>query len=174
MAPFINSHHVPSVPVNTALDVPLPSRPFRPIPTRKRPSKLNQELSVAPLISSLHNQTPSPPDNVTVVKVEPFDNFTCRNCKQVGHCHKNCPTYYCRVCRDLAPRHLSVFCKDLKGVKPIPLVWTDEGFYEALSKWEAEKDDAMNRVTEEEDDIMFRRCISAGDLDGYNYHNLDC
>ncbi|KAG1835815.1 hypothetical protein DFJ58DRAFT_735465 [Suillus subalutaceus] len=118
---------------------------------------------------------PSPPpqsSSVTIVKTEPHDNFMCRNCNEIGHRHKNCPTYFCCICRNLVPGHLSVFCKDLKGEKPIPLVWTDAGFYEALSRWERLiKTPLWNRSRSKKMRGLFVQC--AGDRDNYDaYDNL--
>ncbi|KAG1829941.1 hypothetical protein EV424DRAFT_1535331 [Suillus variegatus] len=84
------------------------------------------------------------PDVITV-KQPQFspDNFVCRVCKKLGHRHKNCPEYYCRICQAHAPGHFSIYCPYAPKKEQFPLVYTDEGFYKALATWEAGKDEEL-------------------------------
>ncbi|KAG1898872.1 uncharacterized protein F5891DRAFT_1190363 [Suillus fuscotomentosus] len=62
------------------------------------------------------------------------DNFICRQCKALGHRHKNCPQYHCRVCQAQAPGHFSIYCLYTPKKEQFLLVYTDEGFYDALAE----------------------------------------
>ncbi|KIK31595.1 hypothetical protein CY34DRAFT_19766, partial [Suillus luteus UH-Slu-Lm8-n1] len=80
-------------------------------------------------------------------------NFICRHCKVLGHRHKNCPKYWCRVCYHNAPGHLSIYCKELKAKREANEICeppSDDDhrrpdFYKDLTAWEARVDeDEMN------------------------------
>jgi hypothetical protein len=90
----------------------------------------NRERSASP--------TPSTSSHVTVVTMDPTNNFVCCNCRTPSHCHKHCPRYHCRVCCVYAPGHFSVFCKKLNGEAVLSINWKDPEFYSALSQWEAD------------------------------------
>jgi hypothetical protein len=109
-------------------------------------------------------------------KTKSYDNFVCRNCKETGHRHKNCPTYWCRVCYKTKPGHLSIYCRQLKGLRipshvpkvgPIPqLKHADDAFYTDLKKWEMELD-------REEERTLFKDVVTYDpalrDLDRYDF-----
>ncbi|KAG1908197.1 uncharacterized protein F5891DRAFT_1179709 [Suillus fuscotomentosus] len=62
------------------------------------------------------------------------DNFICHLCKNLGHRHKNCPKYHCQVCQAHTPGHFSIYCPYAPKKDQFPLVYTDEGFYDALAE----------------------------------------
>jgi hypothetical protein len=105
-----------------------------------------------------------------------YDNYVCRHCKETGHRHKNCPTYWCCVCYKPKPGHLSIYCRQLKGLRipahvlkvgPIPqLKHADDSFYVDLKKWELELD-------REEERTLFKDVVTYNpelrDLDCYDF-----
>ncbi|KAG1904839.1 uncharacterized protein F5891DRAFT_976996 [Suillus fuscotomentosus] len=110
------------------------------------------------------------------------DNFVCRQCKVLGHCHKNCPQYHCRICQAQAPGHFSIYCLYAPKKEQFPLVYTNEGFYDALAEWEAIEDQKLEEELEcahreytvmrehtEEDDIVFHNA----EADPCYYDNMD-
>jgi hypothetical protein len=114
--------------------------------------------------------------SAVVSKTKSYDNFVCCNCKETGHCHKNCPTYWCRVCYKPKLGHLSIYCRQLKGLRipahvlkvgPIPqLKHADDAFYMDLKKWELELD-------REEERTLFKDVVTYDpalrDLDRYDF-----
>ncbi|KAG1818281.1 hypothetical protein EV424DRAFT_1540219 [Suillus variegatus] len=110
------------------------------------------------------------------------DNFVCRICKQLGHHHKSCPQYHCRVCQAHVPGHFSIYCPYTPKKEQFLLVYTDEGFYDALAEWEAREDQKLEEELEHahqeyvpyptlqpEDDILFHNT----DADPIYYANQD-
>ncbi|KAG2108678.1 uncharacterized protein F5147DRAFT_773479 [Suillus discolor] len=104
-------------------------------------------------------------------------NFVCQLCKELSHKHKNCPMYYCRVCNTQKPGHFSIYCPYAPKADFL-LVYTDEGFYKALAKWEAQKDHELeveiehtNReyLVQPEDNLTFHNA----DADPIYYANQD-
>ncbi|KAG2047879.1 hypothetical protein BDR06DRAFT_976403 [Suillus hirtellus] len=71
------------------------------------------------------------------------DNSVYHQCKALGHCYKNCPQYHCCVCQAKAPGHFSIYCLYAPKKEQLPLVYTDKGFYDALAKWKAQKDQKL-------------------------------
>jgi hypothetical protein len=103
-----------------------------------------------------------------------YNNFICRNCKEHGHRHKNCPTYHCRICHEFEPGHLSFYCSKLKKAivrEPPPMEFTDTDFYVKLAAWEANlDDDERNKRFDEYEDSG--HCYEFSD-DPIYYHNQD-
>ncbi|KIK31573.1 hypothetical protein CY34DRAFT_19785, partial [Suillus luteus UH-Slu-Lm8-n1] len=85
-------------------------------------------------------------------------NFICRHCKVLGHRHKNCPKYWCRVCYRNAPGHLSIYCKELPARResddmcnpPSDDDHKRPDFYKDLTDWEARVDKAEMKAWEKE------------------------
>jgi hypothetical protein len=149
-------------------------------PSPESPSK---RCATTPPLSPPPTSPPSHSLDYTKVDQAPstsvpksHDNYVCRNCKETGHRHKNCPTYWCRVCYKPKPGHLSIYCRRLKGlcipahvlkVDPIPqLKHADDSFYVDLKKWELELD-------REEEKTLFKDVITYNpelrDLDHYDF-----
>jgi hypothetical protein len=122
------------------------------------------------------DQFPSTTISPVSTKTKSYDNFVCRHCKETGHRHKNCPTYWCRVCYKPKLGHLSIYCRQLKGLRipahvlkvgPIPqLKHADDAFYTDLKKWELELD-------REEERTLFKDVVTYDpalrDLDRYDF-----
>ncbi|KAG1730038.1 hypothetical protein EDD22DRAFT_960783 [Suillus occidentalis] len=88
-----------------------------------------------------------------------FNNFICRNCKEQEHCHKNCPLYWCCVCHEQQPGHLSVYCKKLKGKDvckkihaPPTTAFESPDFYTHMKIWEAHINEDIAQAYEQERD----------------------
>ena len=134
---------VPQTPADTALPVP-PPQPSSERTGRQRHRKYfrGPRLFSAGLATSpLHNNPPAFPDVIlpTAARVDPpGENYTCRNCKIIGHRHSRCPKYKCAFCHKFSPGHLTVFCPTLKPEdKPIfrrGVSW--DGFFPELKKFE--------------------------------------
>ncbi|KAG1796145.1 hypothetical protein EV424DRAFT_1547226 [Suillus variegatus] len=121
------------------------------------------------------------PDVITVKQPQfSTDNFVCRVCKKLGHRHKNCPEYFCRICQAQKPGHLSIYCPYAAKKELFPLVYTDEGFYEALAAWEARKDEELLEEIERANRDYATRynepefCNADADPIHYDYMNEYC
>lgn len=124
------------------------------------------------------------PSTSTITVKQPdlsTDNFVCHLSKELGHHHKNCPQYHCQVCQAHALGHFSIYCPYAPKKEHFPLVYTNEGFYDALAEWEAREDREDKKLKEEiecahqeymmqpKDDIMFHNT----DADPIYYTNQD-
>jgi hypothetical protein len=116
--------------------------------------------------------------------VNPDYNFICRHCKVIGHRHKNCAKYWCRVCYKNAPGHLSAFCKKLPvqeeqdaARKPPPTDYNAPDFYTRLAIWEAYVDEeevvAWEKEHEEDQAEFEERFPSDYSDDPIYYANQD-
>ncbi|KAG1875254.1 hypothetical protein C8R48DRAFT_669547 [Suillus tomentosus] len=52
----------------------------------------------------------------------------------IGHRHKNCPKYHCRVCQAHMLGHFSIYCPYAPKKEHFLLVYTNKGFYNALAE----------------------------------------
>jgi hypothetical protein len=78
-----------------------------------------------------------------------ISTITCRYCKAEGHRQINCPRYFCRVCNNHAPRHLSARCPDLGKTKIVTAAPGTDAFHAELKAWE-DKQDAITAAKEDE------------------------
>ncbi|KIK32617.1 hypothetical protein CY34DRAFT_18916 [Suillus luteus UH-Slu-Lm8-n1] len=139
-------------------DTPSPSPPNPRVARREQKRRLRiNSKSVSP------DKPPvkiSPTGSLPIkfpTKADPT-NFVCRNCKVLGHRHKYCPKYWCRICYRNAPGHLSIYCKELKAkvdAKEICDPPSDDDhkrpdFYPDLANWEARVDEDETKKWEEE------------------------
>ncbi|KAG1901670.1 uncharacterized protein F5891DRAFT_1187124 [Suillus fuscotomentosus] len=110
------------------------------------------------------------------------DNFICHQCKALGHRHKNCPQYHCHVCQAQVPGHFSIYCPYTPKKEQFPLVYTDEGFYDALAEWEAREDQKLDEELERahHEYTVMRGCTKENNIQFHNaeadpcyYDNMD-
>ncbi|KAG1767646.1 hypothetical protein EDD22DRAFT_949918 [Suillus occidentalis] len=111
-----------------------------------------------------------------------YNNFICRNCKALGHRHKNCPDYWCRVCHKQQPGHLSIYCKKLKEKQvrekirePPTTAFENPDFYTHMKIWEAHVNEDVARAYEKERDEALNEFEEhyLFDDDPINYANQD-
>jgi hypothetical protein len=107
------------------------------------------------------------------------ENMKCRFCGIVGHQQKNCLDYQCQICLRHAPTHLSIYCPQHLGEPPFTLTWKDDGFYDALRRWEQYLINRRRRKagrrarTVAEEEAAYMLGGSAADEDVANYDNYD-
>jgi hypothetical protein len=91
--------------------------------------------------------------------------MTCCYCGGDGHRQIHCPRYFCRICHNHAPKHLTCFCPQLKGRRVIsakPGSWL---FLSALKTYEDRLD--------EEYEVIEKRTLADDTYSADLYLNLD-
>jgi len=94
------------------------SRPYTPSPAPLIKEE-DSEPSIAPQEPS---RASSPTDDCAPSEETFYDRnrvdysrMTCRYCRGDRHHQIHCPRYFCRICHNHAPKHLTCFCPKLKG-----------------------------------------------------------
>ncbi|KAG1901237.1 uncharacterized protein F5891DRAFT_1187940 [Suillus fuscotomentosus] len=90
--------------------------------------------------------------------------------------------FVCRQCKAQAPGHFSIYCPYAPKKEEFPLVYTDEGFYDALAEWEAREDQKLEEELEcaHHEYTVQHRCSAEEDILFHNteadpcyYDNMD-
>jgi hypothetical protein len=89
----------------------------------------------------------------------------CRYCGDDGHCQIHCPQYFCHICHNHAPKHLTCFCPKLKGTRVIA---ARPGSWLFLSQLKAYED-----CMDEEYEAIKKRTLAYDTYSMDLYLNLD-
>jgi len=125
------------------------SRPFTP-----SPAPLIKEEDSEPSVVPPEPSRPSSPTDSRAPSEETFydrnevdySRMNCRYCGDEGHRQIHCPRYFCRICHNHAPKHLTCFCPQLKGRRVIsakPGSWL---FLSALKTYEDRLDEEYEAI----------------------------
>jgi len=144
------------------------SRPYTPSPAPLIKEE-DSEPSIAPQEPS---RTPSPTDDCAPSEETfhdrngvDYSTMTCHYCGGDGHRQIHCPRYFCRICHNHAPKHLTCFCPKLKGKH---LIAARPGSWLFLSQLKAYED----RMDEEYEAIE-KRTLTDNTFSIDLYLNLD-
>ncbi|KAG2063020.1 hypothetical protein BDR04DRAFT_1164350 [Suillus decipiens] len=144
------------------------SRPYTPSPAPLIKEE-DSEPSIAPQEPS---RAPSPTDDRAASKKTFYDRnrvdysrMTCRYCGGDGHRQIHCPHYFCCICHNHAPKHLTCFCPKLKGKR---LIAARPGSWLFLSQLKAYED-----CMDEEYEAIEKRTLADNTFSIDLYLNLD-
>jgi hypothetical protein len=94
-----------------------------------------------------------------------YSRMTCHYCGGDGHHQIHCPRYFCRICHNHAPKHLTCFCPKLKGMR---IIAARPGSWLFLSQLKAYED----RMDKEYEAIE-KRTLADDTYSANLYLNLD-
>jgi len=144
------------------------SQPYTPSPAPLIKEE-DSEPSIAPQEPS---QPPSPTDSRAPSEETFYDcngvdysRMMCRYCGDDGHCQIHCPQYFCHICHNHAPKHLTCFCPKLKGTRVIA---ARPGSWLFLSQLKAYED-----CMDEEYEAIKKRTLAYDTYSMDLYLNLD-
>ncbi|KAG1805098.1 uncharacterized protein HD556DRAFT_1437258 [Suillus plorans] len=92
-------------------------------------------------------------------------NVVCRQCHVFGHKQKHCAQYFCRICGQFAPKHLTPFCPHLDGKKILHRGPSQEQFYQDMRQLEAAYDQDAARIEQEREENALKATAWLKDLD---------
>jgi hypothetical protein len=132
--------------------------------------------SPAPLIKEEEDSEPpitsSPTDSHAPSKEAFYDHngidyskMTCHYCRGDGHHQIHCPHYFCHICHNYAPKHLTAYCPPLKGMHVIA---ARPGSWLFLSQLKAYED-----CMDEEYEVIKKRTLTDDTYSAGVYLNLD-
>jgi hypothetical protein len=90
------------------------SQPYTPSPS----PLIKEEDSEPSVASSTNSRAPSEETFYDCNGVD-YSRTTCCYCGGDGHHQIHCPCYFCRICHNHAPKHLTAYCPQLKGTHVI-------------------------------------------------------
>jgi hypothetical protein len=92
-------------------------------------------------------------------------NVVCRQCRVYGHKQKHCAQYFCRICGQFAPKHLTPFCPRLDGRKILRRGTSSDRFYRDMQQLEAAYDQDAARLEQEREENAIEAASWLEDLD---------
>ncbi|KAG2061735.1 hypothetical protein BDR06DRAFT_965699 [Suillus hirtellus] len=113
--------------------------------------------------------------NVTETTQVYRSNVICRQCHVHGHKQKHCMQYFCHICGQFAPRHLTPFCPRLHSRKLLHRGPSSERFYSDMCRLEATFDQDAARIEQdrEENTLEAAAWLEDLDFDPAWYKNMD-
>lgn len=106
---------------------------------------------------------------------EAYANYVCNICHVTGHKFRHCNRYFCRICGQFAPGHITTECRLLNGRKLLRRGRSDPNFFAQLRKLEAAFDQAaaVKEQNRELNALEAEDWLADVDVDPCYYDNMD-